>query len=289
MHRVDRHGVVRPHRVVDLQRGQLVQLVHTGYYLKHLSQLHTTQSAPRLTLPITKALGCTPFPLQMCARRPTSRQTDCRVQRPLSCMPIATYPMGGPGSAWLFITGRATTPRCELGRAPLGALELTALHGTDDEVWVPLVKEADVLLANGRDALYLCQWMRESGLAYLFSSLPEMVWAGLSGGSIVMPRVGEDFGSWKSPEGGDRALGVFDFAILPHLDHPDPPGTRWPMQRGGPRACPCRATQSTIRPLSRWSMASAATDGQTPENRASLGCRSHPSTRTGTPGRAVNE
>jgi dipeptidase E len=140
------------------------------------------------------------------------------------CIPTASYPMGGPGSAWRFITGRATTPMCELGWNSLGVLELTALPSIDDEVWIPWVKETDVLLANGGDALYLCHWMRESGLAELLSTLPEMVWAGLSGGSMVMaPHIGEDFVSWTSPEGGDRALGVVDFAIFPHLDHPDLP------------------------------------------------------------------
>lgn len=140
------------------------------------------------------------------------------------CIPTATYPMGGPGAAWRFITGRATSPMCDLGWKSLGVLELTALPSMDDGLWVPLVKETDVLLVNGGDALYLCHWMRESGLASLLSSLTEMVWASLSGGSMVMaPRVGEEFVSWKPPEGGDRALGVVDFAIFPHLDHPDLP------------------------------------------------------------------
>lgn len=140
------------------------------------------------------------------------------------CIPTATYPMGGPASAWRFITGRASTPMCELGWKSLGVLELTALPSIAEELWVPLVKETDVLLVNGGDALYLCHWMRESGLASLLSSLPEMVWAGLSGGSMVMaPHIGEAFVSWKPPGGGDRALGLVDFAIFPHLDHPDLP------------------------------------------------------------------
>jgi dipeptidase E len=87
------------------------------------------------------------------------------------CIPTATYPMGGPGSAWRFITGRATTPRCELGWKSLGVLELTALPSIDAEQWIPLVEETDALLVNGGDALYLCHWMRQSGLADLLPSL----------------------------------------------------------------------------------------------------------------------
>ena len=47
-----------------------------------------------------------------------------------------------------------------LGWKSLGVLELTALPSINEERWVPWVREADVLLVNGGDALYLCHWMR---------------------------------------------------------------------------------------------------------------------------------
>ena len=79
---------------------------------------------------------------------------------------------------------------------------------------------------NGGDAVYLGHWMRQSGLAALLPSLDETVWVGLSAGSMVMtPRVGEDFVESKpSITGDDMTLGVVDFSIFPHLDHPDLPG-----------------------------------------------------------------
>jgi dipeptidase E len=141
------------------------------------------------------------------------------------CIPTAGYghPQGSPGGAWRFITGRASTPMCELGWKSLGVLELTALPSIDRERWVSWVEEADVLLVNGGDALYLCHWMRQSGLADMLPSLGA-VWVGLSGGSMVMtPRIGEDFVGWKLPTGGDSALGIVDFSIFPHLDHEDLP------------------------------------------------------------------
>jgi hypothetical protein len=57
------------------------------------------------------------------------------------CIPTATYPISGPGSAWRFITGRATTPMCELGWKSLGVLELTALPsiGTGNDRTLGLV------------------------------------------------------------------------------------------------------------------------------------------------------
>jgi dipeptidase E len=144
------------------------------------------------------------------------------------CIPTATYghPMAGPGPAWRFISGREPQcPMVELGWKSLGVLELTALPSLGEERWVPWVKETDVLLVNGGDALYLSHWMRQSGLADLLPSLPELVWVGLSGGSMVMtPRIGEYFVAWPPPDGGDEALGLVDFSIFPHLDHEQLPG-----------------------------------------------------------------
>ena len=136
------------------------------------------------------------------------------------CIPTAVYAMpGGAGHAWRFVSGQATTPMCELGWKSLGVLELTALPSVDKELWVPMVQETDVLLVNGGDPLYLCYWMRQSGLADLLPSL-RAVYVGLSAGSIVMaPNIGQDFVRWTPPTGGDETLGMVDFAMFPHLDH----------------------------------------------------------------------
>lgn len=146
------------------------------------------------------------------------------------CIPTAGYAnRGGAMRAWNFITGNEPrTPMCELGWKSLGVLELTALPSISRDRWEPTLREADVLLVNGGDPLYLCYWMRQSGFADLVPSLPrEMVYVGLSAGSMVMaPNIGMDFVGWKPPAWdteGDRTLGVVDFAMFPHLDHPDLP------------------------------------------------------------------
>lgn len=165
-------------------------------------------------------------------------------------IPTAGYghPMGSPGGAYRFITGQATTPMCELGWKSVGVLELTALPSIGKDRWVPWVRAADVLLVNGGDALYLAHWMRESGLAELLPSL-DAVWVGLSAGSMVMaPRIGEDFMGWKPPGGVDRALGVVDFSIFPHLDHPALPentmadAEKWAATLPGPAYAICDDT-----------------------------------------------
>src|SRR5215831_7599143 len=142
------------------------------------------------------------------------------------CIPTALYghPMAGPRQAWRCISGQeAGTPTVGLGWRSVGVLELTALPSLDEERWVPLVRETDVLLVEGGDAAYLCHWMRASGLADLLPSLGRTVWVGVSAGSMVMtPRIGDDFVEWESPA-GDGTLGVVDFSIFPHLENPDLP------------------------------------------------------------------
>jgi len=160
------------------------------------------------------------------------------------CIPTAGYghPQTNPGKAWKFISGgEPQTPMCELGWKSLGVLELTALPSIDEERWVSWVRETDVLLVNGGDALYLCHWMRQSGLADLLPSLSDTVWVGLSAGSMVMtPRIGEDFVGWKPPTGGDETLGIVDFSICPHLAREGMPGNsmaeaeQWAAGIGGP-------------------------------------------------------
>ncbi|HEY3503496.1 MAG TPA: Type 1 glutamine amidotransferase-like domain-containing protein [Actinocatenispora sp.] len=150
-------------------------------------------------------------------RRPVA---DCTAL----CIPTAMYghPHAGPGvGAWQFISGTSSEPMCELGWKSVGVLELTALPSIDEKHWVPLVRETDVLLVSGGDAVYLAHWMRESGLADLMPTLSETVYVGMSAGSMVMtPRIGEDFVGWQPPTGGDDStLGVVDFSIFPHVDH----------------------------------------------------------------------
>ena len=134
------------------------------------------------------------------------------------CIPTAEWghPWCTPASAWRFIAGES-----HFGWKSVGVLELTALPSIGEERWVPWVQEADAVLVDGGDAMYLCHWMRQSGLADLLPTLPETVWVGVSAGSMVMtPRIGDAFVSWPSAT-GDCTLGIVDFSIFPHLDNPD--------------------------------------------------------------------
>ena len=89
------------------------------------------------------------------------------------CVPTATYVMpGGAAIAWRFITGRASTPMCELGWKSLGVLELAALPSIDRDVWIAMVQETDAILVNGGDPMYLSYWMKQSGFADVLGAVP---------------------------------------------------------------------------------------------------------------------
>jgi dipeptidase E len=98
-----------------------------------------------------------------------------------------------------------------------------------------MVQEADALLVWGGDVLYLCHWMRQSGLADLLPSLRrETVYVAVSAGSMVVtPNFGEAYDdsfcreppASDLPAGDARALGLVDFSLFPHLDHERSPQT----------------------------------------------------------------
>jgi dipeptidase E len=148
-------------------------------------------------------------------------------------IPTAIYPFPGGGErAWQAIHGRPTIPLGQLGWKSVGMLELTALPTIREENWVPALRQADALLVWGGDVLYLTYWLRQSGLADLLPSLSDTVYVGVSAGSIAVTPYNCDaeFDLGFVPDGSDmardadRALGLVDFALYPHLNHPDMPG-----------------------------------------------------------------
>ncbi len=127
------------------------------------------------------------------------------------CIPTGVQPFpGGPSHVYGFINGSVGGPMCGLGWKSLGVLELTALPSIKEEYWVPAVQEVDALLVWGGSPLYLCYWMRQSGLADLLPSLrPETVYVGTSGGAMVATPDfgGETYDDSDPLTGSDRRWG----------------------------------------------------------------------------------
>lgn len=163
-------------------------------------------------------------------------------------IPTAVYPFpGGPVMAWRALRGKTQSPLCDLPWNSLGILELTALPNIEESAWVPTVRDADALLVWGGDPLFLAHWMRRSGLSDLLPTLrSEAVYVGVSAGSIAaastfvetydeLPRGKEgplrsESIVFPTPEGDlvrtlvtGRGTGLVDFAVIPHLEHPDHP------------------------------------------------------------------
>jgi len=172
------------------------------------------------------------------------------------CIPTAAYgsSYSTPAGPWRFISGRSDQPMTELGWKSVGVLELTALPSVGSDRWVQWVRETDALLVNGGDALYLCHWMRESGLADLLQSLHDSVWVGFSAGSMVLtPRIGEDFVGWKPPTAATKrwasSTSRSSRTWITRISRRTP----WLRQNDGVPACRVRRTQSTTKPPSKWS------------------------------------
>jgi dipeptidase E len=159
-------------------------------------------------------------------------------------VPTAIYPFPGGGRmAWRAITGASGGPLAGLPWKSMGVLELTALPSIEEEAWIPMLDETDALLVWGGDVLFLCHWLRQSGLAQLLQSARlDLVYVGVSAGSMAAtgrfgetyvdpPRgTGEPLSSqnvvFETPGGQiDRilvaaeGLGLVDFALIPHLDN----------------------------------------------------------------------
>lgn len=151
-------------------------------------------------------------------------------------VPTAIYPFAaGPVMAWETMTGAASIPLCQLGWRSLGVLELTALPTIRPESWMPSVRDVDALLVGGGDVLYLCHWLRRSGLAELLPQLTRTVYVGVSAGSIAVTpyNCDEEFDLQLVPAGSDMAsdaapLGLVDVTLYPHLGRADMPDAALP-------------------------------------------------------------
>jgi dipeptidase E len=133
-------------------------------------------------------------------------------------------PAEGPAEAWRQI--RAWS---DLGWKAFGLLELTALPTIQREQWLPQLEASDALLVGGGENLYLCYWIWQSGLAdTLPSLLQDKVYVGASAESMVVtPTFGVKYDGSNPPTGSDKALGLVDFTLHPHLDAEYLPIERW--------------------------------------------------------------
>lgn len=110
-------------------------------------------------------------------------------------------------------------------------IDIVDISALPKDVWIPRLKEADVLFFSGGNSFHLMRWIDESGLVAL---LPELlktrVWAGISAGSMVtnptLALSSKDKQIYYEEKFGyktDKALGFVNFYTRPHYNSPDFP------------------------------------------------------------------
>ena len=146
-------------------------------------------------------------------------------------IPTGMHPYPGSSSRLVAaIRGETKSPLCNLGWASLGLLELTALTSVQRESWQSALRETDALLVWGGNVMYLNHWMKTSGVAEFLPTLENLVYVGVSAGSIVTSPYNCD-AEWNrefvaseiaTAEHSDRAMGYVDLTMWVHVGNPDP-------------------------------------------------------------------
>ncbi len=117
-----------------------------------------------------------------------------------------------------------------LGWGSLGLLEITALETVKRENWVHDLTTTDALLVWGGHVAYLHYWMKRSGVADFLASRENLVYVGVSAGSIVTTPHNCDAESnleelpENSParDGASGGLALVPFTMWVHVGNPHP-------------------------------------------------------------------
>lgn len=158
-------------------------------------------------------------------------------------VPTGVYPFEyGQRYAWSPIAGEAGSRMCQLGWKSMGILEPSVLPSIDKSKWLPALAEADALLVWGGDPLFISYWMKASGLTAELRGFPNLVYVGVSAGSIATASLfAETYSAERSCAGlplqseeivfsSDKektamtlitanGMGLTDFAIIPHFEN----------------------------------------------------------------------
>jgi dipeptidase E len=106
-------------------------------------------------------------------------------------------------------------------------VDIVDLSAISKEMWLPRLKEADVLLFGGGNTSHLMYWINKSGLGELLEEmLKTKIFVGISAGSMVVGKSLDLSTSERLYEEEilgdkkDEGLGYVDFLVRPHLNSP---------------------------------------------------------------------
>jgi dipeptidase E len=123
---------------------------------------------------------------------------------------------------------------CQL-RAAYKSVDIVDISALPKKIWLPRLEAADVLLFSGGNTTHLMHWLIESGLQKILPKLlTKKVYVGISAGSIVTsptfslsdPKRKQDYKK-KFGYTIDKALGIVNFYMRPHLNSPKFPDAKF--------------------------------------------------------------
>lgn len=112
----------------------------------------------------------------------------------------------------------------------LGEIYITDIAAVGKEIWLPILKKANVIFVGGGDADYLMKQMIKSGLKdELPALLKDRIYVGISAGGIVTNKklsAASKFLYDDEKKDSPPGLGYVDFYVRPHLNSPYFPKVR---------------------------------------------------------------
>jgi len=116
-----------------------------------------------------------------------------------------------------------------LDQMKVGKIDIVDISAIPQELWLPRLEQADVIMVGGGNPYHLIYWIKKSGLSKIFEDLiKEKVYVGCSAGSVILGKVIITTAPKKYikeiPEfEGENGFGIVDFSIRPHFYNPDRP------------------------------------------------------------------
>jgi dipeptidase E len=106
-----------------------------------------------------------------------------------------------------------------------GCIDIVDISALPEEIWLPRIQAANVIIVGGGNTYYLMAWLKKSRLARMLPGLLEnRVYVGTSAGSIVatmnlkMSSSQKSFAKRVTRIEDDRGMGFVNFHISPHLN-----------------------------------------------------------------------
>lgn len=106
-----------------------------------------------------------------------------------------------------------------------GCIDIVDISALPKDIWLPRIKEANVIFVGGGNTFYLMSWLKKSGLDTILPELLETrIYVGISAGSMVatvnlrMSTSQKSYSEKVFPLKDDNGLGFVNFHIRPHLN-----------------------------------------------------------------------